>query len=73
MRYKDFLGEFEYDEQERIFHGRVVNIQDVVTFEGRSITELETALADSVEDYLEFCREIGKMPDKTYPCFSLVL
>lgn len=66
MRYNDFLGEFEYDEQERIFHGRVVNIQDVVTFEGRSIAELETALADSVEDYLEFCQEIGKTPDKPY-------
>lgn len=66
MRYKDFFGEFEYDAQERIFHGRVVNIQDVVTFEGRSIAELETALADSVEDYLDFCREIGKTPDKPH-------
>ncbi|MDQ7831870.1 MAG: type II toxin-antitoxin system HicB family antitoxin [Desulfovibrionaceae bacterium] len=66
MRYKDFLGEFEYDAKERIFHGRVVNIQGVVTFEGRSIAELETALADSVEDYLELCQEIGKTPDKPY-------
>ncbi|QLA17162.1 type II toxin-antitoxin system HicB family antitoxin [Desulfolutivibrio sulfoxidireducens] len=66
MRYKDFLGEFEYDERERIFHGRVVNIQDVVTFEGRSIAELETALADSVEDYLDFCREIGKTPEMSH-------
>jgi predicted HicB family RNase H-like nuclease len=66
LRYKDFFGEFEYDEPERIFHGRVVNIQDVVTFEGRSVAELETALSDSVEDSLEFCREIGKTPGKPY-------
>lgn len=66
MKYKDFIGEFEYDQEARIFHGRVVNIQDVVTFEGCSVEELEVALADSVEDYLEFCQEMGKAPDKPF-------
>lgn len=66
MKYKDFIGEFEYDAPARVFYGRVVNIRDTVTFEGTSVAELEQALADSVEDYLEFCREIGKEPDKPF-------
>jgi predicted HicB family RNase H-like nuclease len=66
LRYKGYLGVFAYDAEADIFHGRVVNINDVVTFEGRSIDELKQALAESVEDYLEFCREVGKEPDKPF-------
>ena len=66
MKYKDFIGEFEYDAEAKFFHGRVVNIRDTVTFEGASASELEQALADSVEDYLEFCRDLGREPDKPF-------
>jgi predicted HicB family RNase H-like nuclease len=64
MKYKDFIDEFTYDAEDRCFHGRVVNIRDTVTFEGASVPELEQALADSVEDSLEFCRDLGREPDK---------
>jgi predicted HicB family RNase H-like nuclease len=42
----------------------VVGLRDIVSFEGRSVDELKTALADSIEDYLEFCRELGQEPEK---------
>ena len=32
----------------------------------RSIDELKTALADSVDDYLELCKEVGKKPEKPF-------
>lgn len=66
MKYKEFIGEFEYDAEGRCFHGRIVNIRDTVTFEGASVPELEQALAVSVEDYLEFCRDLGREPDKPF-------
>jgi predicted HicB family RNase H-like nuclease len=66
LRYKNYVGMFSYDSEADLFHGRVVNINDVVTFEGRSIDELKQALADSVKDYLEFCVEVGKEPDKPF-------
>jgi predicted HicB family RNase H-like nuclease len=64
VRYKDYVGAFNYDEDADLFHGRVVGLRDVVTFEGRSVDEIKTALADSIEDYLEFCRELGQEPEK---------
>src|SRR3954452_19086920 len=64
LRYKDFTGVFAYDEDADLFHGRVLGLRDLVTFEGRSADELKTALADSVEDYLESCKELGKEPEK---------
>lgn len=66
IQYKSYLGTFEYDQGADIFHGKIVNLKDVVTFQGRSIDELKKALADSVEDYLDFCREQGEEPEKPY-------
>ena len=66
MTYKGYTGAFEYDADADIFHGDVLHISDVVTFEGRSIDELKAALADSVEDYLEFCKCHGRQPQKPY-------
>ena len=66
LTYKDYQGRFEYDPEADIFHGDVLHINDVITFQGRSIDELKAALADSVEDYLEFCAQKGKTPEKPY-------
>jgi predicted HicB family RNase H-like nuclease len=66
LTYKDYHGTFDYDESADIFHGQVMNLTDVITFQGRSIDELKQALADSVEDYLEFCADEGKTPEKPY-------
>jgi len=66
MTYKKYIGEFEFDADARIFHGRIANINDVVSFYGRSVDELETALREAVEDYLETCAQIGDEPEKPY-------
>ena len=64
LDYKDYVGIFAYDEEADLFHGRVVGLRDVITFAGRSIDELKRALADSVEDYLDYCRARGEQPEK---------
>ncbi|NDV27219.1 type II toxin-antitoxin system HicB family antitoxin [Desulfovibrio sp. JC010] len=66
IQYKGYLGKFDYDPEADIFHGEVINLKDVITFQGRSIDELKTALAESVEDYLDFCREEDEEPEKPY-------
>lgn len=66
LTYKGYQGRFEYDEKSDTFCGEVLNINDVVTFCGRSVDELKTGLADSVDDYLEFCAEKGRAPEKPY-------
>lgn len=66
MTYKGYQGKFEYDQDADIFHGEVLHLNDVVTFQGRSIDELKKALADSVEDYLQLCKEVGKEPERPF-------
>jgi predicted HicB family RNase H-like nuclease len=66
LEYKGYLGTFAFDKDADEFHGRVVGLRDVITFEGRSVDELRKALAESVDDYLEFCRERGEEPEKPF-------
>ena len=66
MEYKDYLSRIEFDDEADIFHGEVINIRDVITFQGKTVDELRKAFEDSVEDYLAFCAERVEEPDKPF-------
>lgn len=66
MEYKGYLAKVEYDDEAGLFHGQVINIRDVITFQGQSVEELRSALVDSVEDYLDFCNQRNREPEKPF-------
>lgn len=66
MNYKGYIGDVEYDDDAKIFSGNVINTRTVITFQGTSVDELEKEFRNSVDDYLEWCREDGVEPEKPY-------
>jgi predicted HicB family RNase H-like nuclease len=66
MEYKGYLGTVEYDAEEKLFHGDIVNTKDVITFQGTTVEEIENAFKDSIDDYLAWCKEEGTEPEKPY-------
>ena len=66
MSYKSYEARITYDEGAELFHGEVINLRDVITFQGKSVKELKQAFAESVRDYLAFCKERGEEPEKPY-------
>jgi len=66
MEYKGYVARVEYDDEAQLFHGQVLNLRDVITFQGRSVAELRKALRASVKDYLEFCAARGEEPEKPF-------
>jgi predicted HicB family RNase H-like nuclease len=66
MKYKGYIGHVEYDDKSKIFHGEVVGLKDIITFQGKSIDELEQVFKDSIDDYLTWCKERGEKPEKTF-------
>ena len=66
MDYKGYIGDVKYDSDAHIFHGEVINTRDVITFQGKSVDELEKAFQDSITDYVEWCTEDGVEPEKPY-------
>ena len=63
MQYKGYLSKVEFDDEANIFHGEVINIRDVITFQGKSVDDLHQALQASVEDYLAFCAQRNEEPE----------
>jgi len=66
MEYKGYIGKYEYDYETKTFHGTIVNCRDVIHFSAPSMFELQSALVDSVEDYLEFCAQRGEKPGEPF-------
>ena len=66
LEYKSYTGRVEFDDEARIFHGEVLDTRDVITFQGRTVEEIEEAFRDSIDDYLDFCKERGEEPDKPF-------
>jgi predicted HicB family RNase H-like nuclease len=66
MEYKGYIGKVEIDDEAGILFGEVINIRDVITFEGNSVEEVQKAFQESVDDYLAFCAERGESPEKPF-------
>ena len=66
MNYKGYIATIEYDDIARIFTGEVINTRTVITFQGTSVDEIEREFHNSVDDYLDWCREDGIAPEKPY-------
>ncbi len=66
MKYKGYLGQVGYDSDAKIFHGDVLGLKDVITFQGTNAKELEQAFRDSINDYLAWCKERGEKPEKSF-------
>ena len=65
FEYKDYFGSAEYSETDAIFFGRIIGINDHITYEGDNLINLENDFIQAVDDYIEGCVEIGKEPEKS--------
>ena len=66
MNYKGYIGYVEYDDENKVLTGRVINTRTVITFHGNSVEEIEREFKTSVDDYLAWCKEDGIAPEKPY-------
>ncbi len=66
MNHNGYIAGIEFDEEDRIFTGRLLGIDDIVTFHGESVAELETALHEAVAHYLDVCIKTGREPQEPY-------
>ena len=67
MECQGFMDKVKFDDEAGIFLGEIISTRDVFTFQGKSVSELTRAYRDSIDDYLEFRRERGEVPEKPIP------
>ena len=64
LTYKGFNARVEFDAEDRIFAGRIAGIRDIVGFQAETVTGLEKAFREAVNDYVKACAELGQSPNK---------
>lgn len=66
LRHKGFSGSIETSLEDNCLHGTILFIDDLVTYEAKTLADLKTEFESAVEDYISTCEEIGRQPMK--PC-----
>ncbi len=66
LKYGGYVAAVHYSSEDDAFYGKLIGINDLVTFEGSSVTSLKKEFKVAIDDYLETSLELGKQPDKTY-------
>ena len=66
LHFKGYVGSAEISHEDGCLIGQILYIDDLVMYEGDTYDELKKAFENSVRDYLELCKRVGKTPQKTY-------
>jgi predicted HicB family RNase H-like nuclease len=66
LQYQNYYASVHFSAVDEVFYGKILGINDLVSFEGASVKELKTAFEEAVQDYLETCEAVGKVAEKTY-------
>jgi predicted HicB family RNase H-like nuclease len=59
LHYKGFKAAIEFDAEQKLLCGQILDIAQLITFEGRSVKKVEAAFRHAVDDYTFSCQESG--------------
>ena len=66
LEYKGYFTRIEYSAEDCVLHGKIEGIQDLVNFECEQVDQVEEQFHATVDDYLTYCNDLGKQPEKPY-------
>lgn len=54
----------DFDSEDKVIVVRVIDIDDIISFHGTSVAELEAAFNTAVDSYTYACEQLGQTADK---------
>lgn len=64
MDYKGYVASMEFDAEDKVIVGKVLNIADIIVFHAVSVPEFEANFHEAIEDYLAACAKLNQSPEK---------
>jgi len=64
MTFKGYTASMIFDAEDKIIVGRVLDIDDIISFHGESVAEFESSFQAVVDDYIAACEALGSQPEK---------
>ena len=68
MEYNNYLGTVEFSLESNVFHGKVIGIDGLISYEGHNPESLRRDFEEAVDEYLSMCNDEKIEPQK--PRFS---
>jgi len=50
--HRGYDGSIEFSAEDDVYHGKIMHIKDLVTYEAKTLRELKISFEDAVDDYL---------------------
>lgn len=66
LKYKDYEGSAELDVERGVCHGKLLFINDLVTYVALTPKRLQKEFEAAVDDYIETCRSLAKEPQRPF-------
>ena len=66
LHYKGYAGSVEFSEEDAVFHGKIIGIKSLISYEGESVGAITEDFRNAVDEYLDFCAESGREPEKPF-------
>ena len=60
VKYKGYVGSIDFDPQDKIHYGEILDIDDFVNYQAENIIGLHKEFHKAVDDYIEFKEKINK-------------
>ena len=66
ITYKGFIGSVHFAAEDRVFYGKVEGINDLISFEGKTVDELEEGFKYMVDEHIKDCKKNHLPLEKSY-------
>lgn len=66
LNYRGFIGSVHYAAEDRVFYGKIEGINDLITFEGSTVDELEEGFKYMVNEHIRDCNNNNIPIEKSY-------
>ena len=60
LKYKGFIGSVSFEDEDNILFGKIEGINDLIMYEGESVTEIKQMFREAVDEYIESCNHFNK-------------
>ena len=64
MSYRGYTTSMVFDAEDKIIVGRVLDVDDIISFHGESVSEFEVNFHSAIDGYLSACEQLGSAPEK---------
>lgn len=64
MTYRGYTASMAFDTKDMVIVGRVMDVDDIITFHGESVAEFERTFHTVLDDYILACERLGATPER---------